>query len=199
MEYKLVNFTEDPRVWKVPIKYYPNFIKEPDTVAQTLWDELAWQRRESTPRYEYYWNRYEVPYAYGSGGFSRSYESQPSHPLIDDIRLKLAGMLGFEFDVCFLNGYKDQRDHLGYHADDSPEMDDNKPIAIISLGAEREIWFRDNNWETMVTDHTDQVLLQNGSLCLMLPGMQDTHQHRIPKAGRTVGKRISLTFRGYVK
>jgi hypothetical protein len=32
----------------------------------------------------------------------------------------------------------------------------------------------------------------------MLPGMQDTHYHRIPKSDREVGPRISLTFRGYV-
>ena len=29
-------------------------------------------------------------------------------------------------------------------------------------------------------------------------GLQDTTQHRIPKSDRVCGKRISLTFRGYV-
>jgi alkylated DNA repair dioxygenase AlkB len=98
-----------------------------------------------------------------------------------------------DFDVVFLNGYKDQSDQLGWHADDSPEMDDNRSIAIISLGAEREIWFRKNG-ETLI----HKLLLENGSVCLMLPGMQDTHQHRIPKANHAVGKRISLTFRGTI-
>jgi alkylated DNA repair dioxygenase AlkB len=72
-------------------------------------------------------------------------------------------------------------------------MDDKRPIATISLGVEREIWFRPNN----STDIT-KVLLGNGSLCLMLPGMQETHQHRIPKAPFHCGERISLTFRGYI-
>ena len=40
--------------------------------------------------------------------------------------------------------------------------------------------------------------LGHGSLCLMAPGMQDTWQHRIPKASFQCGERISLTFRGYV-
>lgn len=179
--------------FNAPIEYIPKFISNPNDVAETLWNELDWQRRDKTPRSEYYWNVYGVPYAYGSNGFSRSYESQSLHPLIEEINTKLEALLGYKFDVCFLNGYKDQSDHLGWHADDSPEMDDSKPIAIVSLGAEREIWFRDN-----ANTASDRVLLENGSLCLMLPGMQDTHQHRIPKAGRVVGKRISLTFRGYV-
>ena len=33
----------------------------------------------------------------------------------------------------------------------------------------------------------------------MKAAMQDTHVHRIPKADRVVGPRISLTFRGYVE
>lgn len=45
----------------------------------------------------------------------------------------------------------------------------------------------------------ESLLLQSGSLCLMAPGMQDTHEHRIPKVGAIVGERISLVFRGYVE
>jgi len=37
-----------------------------------------------------------------------------------------------------------------------------------------------------------------GSVFIMHPGMQQTHQHRIPKAGKVVSPRISLTFRGYL-
>ncbi len=38
----------------------------------------------------------------------------------------------------------------------------------------------------------------NGSLCLMHAKMQETWQHRIPKASFSCGERISLTYRGYV-
>jgi alkylated DNA repair dioxygenase AlkB len=41
----------------------------------------------------------------------------------------------------------------------------------------------------------EKLLLPHGSLCIMPPGFQQTHQHRIPKADRDVGVRISLTFR----
>lgn len=76
-------------------------------------------------------------------------------------------------------------------------MDDSRPIAIVSLGAEREIWFQRADPERRLIT-PDKLRLGNGSLCLMAAGMQDTHQHRIPKAGRVVGPRISLTFRGTV-
>ena len=105
----------------------------------------------------------------------------------------LARLCERAFEVCFLNGYEDQKDHLGWHADDSPEMDDARPIGIISLGAEREIWFCPQDDKAAVT----RIKLEHGSLCLMLPGMQDTHFHRIPKAGFVCGERISLTFRGF--
>ena len=44
----------------------------------------------------------------------------------------------------------------------------------------------------------ERVKLGHGSLRVMEAGMQDIHVHRIPKADRVVGPRISLTFRGYV-
>jgi alkylated DNA repair dioxygenase AlkB len=163
-------------------------------VFTRLWNELAWQRRGVTPRREYYSNDIAVPYAYGKEEFSRSYEPQPWHPVMLEIRDKLQALTGTVFEVCFLNGYENNRDQLGWHADDSPEMDDARPIAIVSLGAEREIMFRPQADREAVT----KLKLGHGSLCLMAAGMQDTHYHRIPKAGFECGPRISLTFRGYV-
>jgi alkylated DNA repair dioxygenase AlkB len=180
---------------KPPITYVPNFIANPDEALKTLQAELQWVRRETTPRSEYYINAVPVAYTYGSGRGVRTYEPQPTHPLIQEINKKLVLLTKSEFEVCFLNRYHDQSDHLGWHADDSPEMDDARPIAIISLGAEREIWFCPQGDTTQVT----KVKLEHGSLCLMAPGMQETHFHRIPKAGFLCGERISLTFRGYVK
>jgi hypothetical protein len=134
----------------------------------------------------------------------------------------------FAMDVCFLNGYEDSSDQLNYHADDSEEMDDESPIVIISLydvvntkkKYEREIWFRPSICHVCKAKigekhgiicsvgidefkpnplDVQKLELENGSMVIMPPGMQDTHQHRIPKASFMCGKRISLTFRTYVK
>ena len=104
---------------------------------------------------------------------------------------------GVRLEVCFANRYLNQRDQLGWHADDSPEMDDERPIAVVSLGVEREIWFRQQHHSLGPT--VEKLKLEHGSLCLMLPGMQLSWEHRIPKASFQCGTRISLVYRGYVE
>jgi len=176
------------------VRYFPVFTETPDEDFKALWNDLAWQRRDNAPRLEYYTNLIPVPYAYGRGRGVREYQPQPIHPIIEFYRKELESRFGVHFEVCFLNGYQDQKDHLGWHADDSLEMDDARPIAIVSLGVEREIWFRPQDDKQAVT----KLKLGHGSVCLMPRGFQDTHYHRIPKASFECGERISLTFRGYV-
>lgn len=178
----------------LPVTYLPGFVSNPNAVFDALWNELAWERRHLVPRREYYANRVDVPYTYGRNAGKREYLPRPWHAHMTALGTKLTELTGHNFEVCFLNGYEDQSDHLGPHADDSPEMDDSRPIAIISLGAEREIWFSPQGQKTPV----DRLKLEHGSLCLMHAGMQDTHFHRIPKAGFLCGQRISMTYRGYV-
>lgn len=181
--------------WNTPVGYLPKFIKDPDSLFFILKNTLNWDRLEFVPRSEYYINKLgDIPYTYGKGVGRRTYLPQPSHPHIDSVFEQLKTDVLAQFDVCFLNMYLNQRDQLGWHADNSPEMDDARPIVTISLGAEREIWFCPNEDKTKIT----KLKLENGSICWMAPGMQDTHLHRIPKAGFTCGERISLTFRGYV-
>jgi alkylated DNA repair dioxygenase AlkB len=208
----------------LPVKYTPNWLVNHQEVFNRLWEELAWVRVGNTPRREYYCNDVKVPYTYGKGAGVREYGVQPYHADILNIKSLLENEMGCAFEACFLNGYQDGTDHLGWHADDSPEMDDKRPIAIVSLGATREIWFRKNpnfaarsvldgltgiqgninlgeTMNSLASTHNtvDKVSLESGSLCLMYPGMQDTHHHRIPKSSLHVcGPRISLTFRGYV-
>lgn len=182
-----------PRALSAPVAYIPEFVVDADTAFARLRDELDWARRDSTPRMEYYSNDIAVPYAYGEGRGRRSYEPKPWHPVVMAIRKQLMAHAGLTFEVCFLNYYTDQTQHLGWHADDDDTMDDTRPIAVVSLGVEREIWFRLQDEKGV----HEAVTLGHGSLCLMAPGMQDTHHHRIPKAGFECGGRISLTFRGF--
>jgi alkylated DNA repair dioxygenase AlkB len=182
----------------LPIKYLRNFVENPDEVFRALWDELAWLRLGSTPRREYFSTDIGKAYTYGRGAGVRTYEPQPWHPVTRALRDKLEDLTNTRFEVLFLNGYEDASDSLGWHADDSPEMDDARPIAIISVGAERDIMFTRKDTLKDTSKHT-RMRLENGSLCLMLPGMQDTHVHRIPRAGFNCGPRVSLTCRGYVE
>jgi alkylated DNA repair dioxygenase AlkB len=193
---------------RAPVTYKPGmFVNTANSLLDSLWNDLAWVRHDKVPRREYYVAKGGQDYSYGKAEFARTYKSQPLHPAIEFIwqTLEVFYTPYSTFDVCFLNGYEDGRDQLGWHADNSPEMDDARPIAIVTLGAERDIWFREANEARLALPSGfraawgDEALrLEHGSLCLMAPGMQDTHQHRIPKAGFVCGPRISLTFRGYV-
>ena len=180
---------------RAPISYRPGFIADPDAAFTTLWNELAWVRHGLVPRCEYYCNDVDAPYSYGKAEFARQYPTQAWHPRIRSIQALVEAELGARMEVCFLNGYEHNRDQLGWHADDSPEMDDARPIAIVTLGAERDIMFATKD----ARENVERLKLQHGSLCVMKAGMQDTHVHRIPKDDRVVGPRISLTFRGYVE
>jgi alkylated DNA repair dioxygenase AlkB len=214
---------------KAPAIYVPDFVRDPDHVFVRLRDELEWEHRDA-PRYEYYCNDHPKPYVYGVGKGQREYLPRPYHEEILILRQAIQMYATAEFglspvvlDVCFLNRYLHGRHHLGWHADDSPEMDDKRPIAVVSLGSEREIWFRPilgtrcsccgemehdihkmscyvRDSRKTVYGEVEKLKLGHGSLLLMAPGMQDTHQHRIPKSDDAkCGERISLTYRGYVE
>ena len=182
----------------LPITYISNFIADPAKLMDALWSELAWVRMGLTPRREYYTHKQGVSYTYGSGAGVRTYESQPEHAALTDLRHKLEDQTGTPFPVLFLNGYENARDSLGWHADDSDTMDAGSPIAIVSVGAEREIWFTRQD-EVQDPSKRTAVKLQHGSLCLMHAGMQQTHFHRIPKASFVCGPRVSITARNQAK
>jgi alkylated DNA repair dioxygenase AlkB len=189
---------------RAPITYTPTLLghEHGTKLFNQLWNGLDWLRIDKVPRREYYVAENGRDYSYGRPEYARTYKSQPLTKELRTIWDLAERYAGCRFDVVFLNGYEDGTDHLGWHSDNSPEMDDNRPIAIVSLGAWRDIWFRPiEATQPGFSVHfgMDALRLEHGSLCLMAPGMQDTHQHRIPKAGRVCGPRISLTFRGYVE
>jgi len=108
--------------------------------AQALDELLAidWEQRDA-PRKEYYCNDIAAPYAYGNGAGRRTYHPRPWPDVVKRIQAYLEGLLTTKLEVCFLNRYDTNRDHLGWHADDSPEMDPARPIVVVSFGSERTI------------------------------------------------------------
>lgn len=188
-----------------PIEYIENY-KELGNILSTMEgkiispfdlvkDEAVWEQRDA-PRKECFMSDRPDPYTYGSGNGIRTYYPMvyPKPGVVWSIKTHLEFDYGCKFEACFLNYYEGPRDHLGWHADDSDVIDPNKPIAVISLGSEREIWFREKGMKGV--EAIQKQVLTSGSLLLMKAGMQQTHEHRIPKHGADCGPRISLTFRG---
>ena len=198
-----------------PVTYIPDLVYKPVAAMDLLWSELPWENREGAPRRECWFNPYGQPYTYGSGEFARTYEAHsldvefstketPASGMIAAIMVKLNERTGANYDCCFVNGYAHGRQHLGWHADDSPEMDQDHPIATVSLGAAREIWFRawdgpEDQW--LDASKHEKLLLESGSAAIMHAGMQRDWQHRIPKSplGDACPPRISLTYRKLVR
>lgn len=159
--------------------------------------EIPWERRNA-PRRECFMAMTPRSYTYGRGAGERTYHSKPAPPSVVVIWEQVEKACGVKFDGCFANGYADERQHLGWHSDDLGGTDHTRPIAVVSYGAAREIWFRPKPFEHGAAQQGDSLMLVPGSLLIMKPGMQLTHQHRIPKHFKKCGDRISLTFRGFV-
>lgn len=174
--------------------YTENFIINPDEVFAHLLG-LNWLS-VTEARLEYFMSDIPRSCIYGKPPHDREYHSSPYSEPVTAIQNKLNQELGANFNVCFLNRYNTQKHQLGWHADDSPTMDRDHPIAVISFGAQREIWWKLQEDKGIVPPDQRQ-LLGHGSLFIMPAGFQDTHFHRIPKADREVGVRVSLTFRRY--
>ena len=175
--------------------YISSVIADPDAVLTHLMT-LDWLQ-VTEARLEYFMSDVPRSYAYGKGVGEREYHSNPYTPEIAAIRGQF-NSLGMAYNVCFLNRYDHQRHQLGWHADDSPAMNHDHPIAVVSFGAEREIWWKHKDTKGE-TPPEQRQLLKHGSLFVMPAGFQMEHLHRIPKCDRTCGMRISLTFRQYVE
>ena len=173
-----------------PVIYIPSFWDTTVANVENMNACIPWEQRE-TARAECFMSRGGgLAYTYGKAGFARTYTSVPTPALVDAVMAAIDNHVGVTLDVCFANRYDMEKNHVGWHKDDSVDIDQSKPIAVVSLGAAREIWFRCNE-----TGVVDKLMLEDGSLAIMLPGMQSTHMHRIPKHSASCGMRVSLTSR----
>lgn len=150
-----------------------------------------------TARSEYFMSDLKREYSYGNRHTDdQKYYSKPFCPLVKELMGHINEAYDCKFNVCFLNKYDNEQQHLGWHADDFEGMRKDQPIAVVSYGAEREIWWKPKNQKGVVPDAQKQ-LLNKGSLWIMPAGFQDSYFHKIPKHSRPCGPRISLTFRSF--
>lgn len=175
--------------------YTPAYVVEPDKMLEALLT-LDWLQ-VTEARLEYFMSDEPRSYTYGKPPNDREYHSNPYSIEAEVLRLHLNATYGCNYSVCFLNRYDNQKHQLGWHADDSPTMDRDHPIAVISFGAVREIWWKPQADKGLVPEDQRQRL-GHGSLFVMPPRFQDSYFHRIPRADREVGTRVSLTFRRYL-
>ena len=95
------------------------------------------------------------------------------------------------FTSVGLNLYRDEHDSVAPHNDKLEDLVRGQPIALLSLGATREMVIRAKRPPRRVL-HLD---LAAGSLLLMDYASQFHYDHGIPKQRAPMGPRISLAFR----
>lgn len=172
--------------------YVPYFTEY--DIYSMLNTEVPWINNNA-PRNECFMS--DVPRVYSYGKFPRTYTSVKFHPKVSELMAKLNAGGEACYNVCFLNYYGTDKEHLGWHADEFEGADDNHPIAVVSYGQAREIWIKHKGYSGIIPPE-NRYLLVSGSLFIMPPGFQQTMLHKIPKGDRPMGGRISLTFRRFV-
>jgi alkylated DNA repair dioxygenase AlkB len=106
------------------------------------------------------------------------------------IQQKLEQATGHLYNSCLLNLYHNGDEGMGWHSDNEKELDKTTPITSISLGARRKFAFRHKQDKT-----TTSVFLENGSLLIMHPPIQEHWHHSLLKTKIVTEPRINLTFR----
>ena len=98
------------------------------------------------------------------------------------------------FNTVLLNWYRNGEDHMGWHADDEPELGQNPTIASLNFGASRDFVLRRK------ADPTQKIKipLTHGSLLIMQGPLQHFWQHAVPKRKKVRQSRFNLTFRQIV-
>lgn len=104
---------------------------------------LEWVTQR-TARHEYFMSLEPRTYTYGNRGTGdATYTSREFSPHVLHLMGSLNRDLGTDLNVCFLNKYDNEQQHLGWHADDFDGMRADQPIVCVSFGAVREIWMKD--------------------------------------------------------
>ena len=183
---------------------YPWILKQewmplPETVfwENILTSEIDWQRpivkvfgREYlTPRRTAFVSENNISYSYS--GTVHHGEGIPEWflPLLEKVNLEV----GIDFNGCLLNLYSNGKESMGWHSDNEPEIDAEKPIVSLSFGASRDFLFK-NRFDGSI----QSIYLSNGDLLIMYPGCQNKWLHSIPKRRKINTSRINLTFRCYL-
>ena len=130
-----------------------------------------------------------LPYSYSG----QTLEPRIYPPVLAQLQQQVIDATGIPFNHAFLNRYRNGQDHLGYHADDEPELGESPQIAAVSLGAKRKFVLQPRPKKLR---HRKVIYqLEHGSLMLMGGRIQHAWRHGVPKQGSIEQERINVTFR----
>lgn len=169
------------------IDVLPGWLTGADELFTRLAEDVPWQeeRRQmydrvvAVPRLQSYY-REDMPLP---------------HPILTEARETLsahyADELGEPFVTSGLCFYRDGRDSVAWHGDDTGRSrTEDTMVAIVSVGAARQLALRPRGG-----GETVRHALGHGDLIVMGGSCQRTWEHAVPKTAKPVGPRISIQFR----
>lgn len=143
----------------------------------TIWDERMKARKTAS---------YGIAYNYSQ----ISYEDAPFPAELESLLGPIQDRIGFKPNNCLANYYPDGESSMGFHSDTATGRTPETGVAIVSLGAARDMHFRHKEDRDITSSRT----LTPGSLIYLDDATQEAWLHAIPKAEHS-GPRISLSFR----
>lgn len=162
--------------------FISDFILNPATLFNQLLEETLWDERMKARMTA----SFGVPYNYSQ----ITYDDLPFPENLRDLCGPVSETVGFTPNNCLLNYYPDGGSSMGFHSDTATGRTSGTGVAIVSLGAAREMTFRHKQDK----ENTSARLLTPGSLIYLDDATQEDWLHAIPKAENS-GPRISLSFR----
>lgn len=180
----------------LPFIYTPNWINKAD--ADILFDHLMhkinWQTEDITmfgkkvtvPRLVAWYGDSEAKYKYSN----LTHEPLPWLSALAKVKKRLIEETDYCFNSVLCNLYRNGSDYMGWHSDNEKELGTNPVIASISLGSDRRFLFRHRKTQQKI-----ELILEHGSMLLMLENCQNEWQHSLPKSLKNMDTRINLTFR----
>lgn len=150
-------------------------------VKDVAWDDRMKARKTAS---------FGVSYDYS--GITYPQTDMPAYLI--EICKRIQATIGFMPNNCLMNYYPDGSSSMGYHSDSSEELLEGTGVAVLSLGAERHIWYKSKTDKDLVFKYK----MKSGTLLYMNNAVQEQWLHAIPKEDNVAG-RISLTFRNIIK
>lgn len=179
------------------LRYSPHFLSsnEADHLFQILMLETQWKQEHIViagisrlqPRLTAWYGDYNAHYTYSG---LRLTPLKWTSALLQ-IKQKIEVISQASFNSVLINFYRDEKDSMGWHADNEASLGPQPCIASLSLGETRQFKMKHRT----LSNQRYKLPLNHGSLLMMEGSTQEHWLHSIDKEKHTCGPRINLTFR----
>lgn len=176
--------------------YIPNFYSKvkADSLFETLKNTIQWDQQKMLmygkevmfPRLTSWYGDQDKPYTF-SGITLQPYIWTDE---LLEIKKDIEVLSNVSYNSVLLNRYRDGNDSISWHTDAENELGMNPIIASVNFGQERVFQLKHMN-----TNERIDILLEHGSLLVMMGELQHYWKHQLPKSKKPMNERINLTFR----